>query len=154
MSERDENMATWESRIKKAETGDLPPKGNAAPPPPPRRTAPLPKHGNEALARQAVDKLVALNKGISLAFLSLGMPGTALGISAGEDAFREMAYEALSTDAELCRTINRMGAASGKFGLMMAYTGLAISVAGTTKEEIKNHPMREYLEKKRAERGN
>lgn len=154
MSDRESDMDAWKTRLDK---GDKPtePAEPASPkvsdlfnqsPPKTVRT------GNEKLAASAAQKLVDLNKGLAISLMMARMPGTALGISAEEENFREMAYNALLSDPSLCRTINALGSNSGKLTLLLAYGAMFGAVMDTAIAEYKAHPIHGYLERKRIER--
>ncbi len=93
---------------------------------------------NQALAAQAADTLCQLNALIGTGILVVGYRDTASVVAASNDTFREQAYQALLSDAELCRMILRGGAMGAKAALIMAYGMLGATVASAAVVEYRD----------------
>jgi len=91
---------------------------------------------SDASAQSAASLLARLNNLIGIGLHTAGLTKTATALMAGNETFETMAYEALLGDPQLCKKILSTGATSGKAGLVMAYSMLAVSVAPAVKEEI------------------
>jgi len=91
---------------------------------------------SESLARSAAGLLATANKVIGVGFLTAGFPNTAMQITANNDQFEELAYQALLTDPALCKKILGAGATSGKAGLVIAYSMLIGTTIPTARNEI------------------
>jgi len=91
---------------------------------------------SDVAAKSAASLLARLNSLIGIGLMTAGLTKTAVAIHAGNETFETMAYEALLGDPQLCKKILSTGATSGKAGLVMAYSMLAVSVAPSVKEEI------------------
>lgn len=84
---------------------------------------------NESLARKAAQLLAQANNMVCFGVMAAGFTDTASAISAGNDDFEQMAYEALMLDDALCRTILKAGTGSAKVTLILAYGMLGMNVA-------------------------
>lgn len=91
---------------------------------------------NGNLAGQAADVLAQVNDVIGLGFMVGGLPKSASALAARNEAFKEQAHAALSTDPGLCRMILRAGTSSAKLSLAIAYAMLGASVGPYVKMEI------------------
>jgi len=90
------------------------------------------------LAAQAATALENLNSLLAFIVMPFGLHATAGAISSGNPQFKEMAYQALLTDPELCRTIMKGGGVmSGGMMLGLAYASLGASVVPTAIMEVK-----------------
>jgi hypothetical protein len=103
-----------------------------------KRQAPRITGKDQNLAAQATTVLVQLNSMIALGAAALGLFRTGGAIVSANEGFEAAAYQALLTDPELCKSIMRSGAKSGKVALTMAYGGLAMAVIPTAAEELKD----------------
>jgi len=102
---------------------------------------------NDALAMEAANALSQLNAliGVTLmvpALPILGdnpayLPNTALAIAKADEGFNAAAFSALQTDPALCKMILRVGSASGKIALVVAYGMLAGAVVPIGIDEYK-----------------
>jgi hypothetical protein len=81
-----------------------------------------------ALAAQAAGVLEQLNGILAMGLMVTGMQDTAHALAAANDSFKEQAYLALTTDAELCKLILKGGVKSAKLSLGLAYVGLGAAV--------------------------
>jgi hypothetical protein len=107
-------------------------KGNAATTRAPRVT------GRDAnMAAQATGVLVQLNALLAMGVAALGLFGTAGAIASANETFEQQAHAALLTDPELCKLILKSGAKSSKVALGLAYGGMAMSVAPTAVNELR-----------------
>jgi hypothetical protein len=88
------------------------------------------------MARSAAGLLARLNSLVAIGVMTAGMPGIARSINENNEQFEAMAYEALLADPALCKKILGAGATSGKAGLIMAYSMLAVSTLPAAKSEI------------------
>lgn len=95
------------------------------------------KTSNDALAAQASAVLEQINGIIAIGLMAVGLHETASAMAAGNEAFRETAFEALRTDAELCKLISKGGIKSGKMALGMAYASYGTQVVPVAYAEIK-----------------
>lgn len=85
--------------------------------------------GNAAsLAAQAATVLEQLNGIMAVGLMAVGFNSTASAIAAANDGFKEQAYQALTTDADLCRLILKSGVKSGKVSLALAYASMSMQV--------------------------
>lgn len=101
---------------------------------------------SESSARAAAGLLGRLNLLVSFAVASAGMPQTSEAITESNNQFVEMAYESLLTDPALCKKILGAGATSGKAGLVMAYSMLAMSILPAAKSEVTEARAKRALE--------
>ena len=92
---------------------------------------------DEALAARAVETLCQINGLLAFATGIVGFTDTCSSIQDAQDLFKERAYAALLTDAELCKSIVKSGAKSGKVALMLAYGFMGVSVVPTITMEFK-----------------
>lgn len=99
--------------------------------------APRVTGANANLAAQATEVLSQLNGFMALGTAAMKMFGTAGAISSYDETFKSQAYAALVTDPELCRFILKGGVKSAKLTLLMAYGGMAVAVAPTAINEVK-----------------
>lgn len=81
-----------------------------------------------SLAAQAAGVLEQLNGIMAMGLMVTGMTDTAHALAAANDGFKEQAYLALTTDAELCKLILKGGVKSAKLSLGLAYVGLGAAV--------------------------
>lgn len=81
-----------------------------------------------SLAAQAATVLEQLNGILAMGLMVTGMTDTAHALAAANEGFKEQAYLALTTDAELCRLILKGGVKSAKLSLGLAYVGLGAAV--------------------------
>lgn len=94
--------------------------------------------GNAAtLAGQAVEALWQINGMGALIAMIAGFHGTAQAIRDREDVFRQMAYDALVTDPDMCRVILRGGVQSSKLTLIMCYGMFAAGIGPVFLMELK-----------------
>lgn len=84
---------------------------------------------NDALAAQAADALVQVNRMAAFGATVIGYEDTGDALRSAQDEFRNAAHAALVTDEELCRAILRGGALSARLSLLLTY-GMMISVVG------------------------
>jgi hypothetical protein len=108
---------------------------------------------NDALAFEAAAALSQLNALIGLGLLvpavpwmgdnPLFLPHTAVAIAHADEGFNAQAYAALQTDPALCKMILRVGSASGKIALIVAYGMLATAVVPIGVEEYKERKKNE-----------
>lgn len=140
---RDDDMTSWAEKlaqnVKPVFREEAPPKA-----------APKLKTGNEKLAAQALELLVNLNDMICGGLMIVGFHGTAMAISAREEAFREQALAALIADPELCKRLTEKAKFAGPLGLVIAYGILTMSVAPVAATELKD--TRARIAQKRRER--
>lgn len=81
-----------------------------------------------SLAAQAAGVLEQLNGILAMGLMVTGMTDTAHALAAANGDFKDQAYLALTTDAELCKLILKGGVKSAKLSLGLAYVGLGASV--------------------------
>ena len=81
-----------------------------------------------SLAAQASGVLEQLNGILAMGLMVTGMQDTAHALAAANEGFKEQAYLALTTDAELCKLILKGGVKSAKLSLGLAYVGLGAAV--------------------------
>lgn len=112
------------------------------------KAPPKVKTGNEKLAAQALELLVNLNDMVCGGLMIVGFHGTAMAISAREDAFREQAMAALLADPALCRKLTEKAKVAGPLGLVLAYGMLGIGIAPVAATEYQDMRAR-AAEKKR-----
>lgn len=104
----------------------------------PRGSTPkIPKTGNDALAAQATEVLLQLNSVICAGLFITGLTETSSAIAAREEGFKAQAYQALLTDAKLCKTILRARGTGGLISLLLAYGLLGGAIAPVAMNEIK-----------------
>lgn len=103
-----------------------------------KRQAPRVTGKEQNLAAQATGVLVQLNSMIALGAAALGLFRTGGAIISANDGFEAAAYQALLTDPELCKSIMRSGAKSGKVALGLAYGTMAMGVLPTAVEELRD----------------
>lgn len=84
---------------------------------------------NDALAAQAADALVQVNRMAAFGATVMGYEDTGDAVRAAQDEFRNAAHAALITDEELCRAILRGGPLSARLSLLLAY-GMMLTVIG------------------------
>lgn len=101
------------------------------------RKAPGTSGANATLAGQAVEALWQINGVAAFLAMIAGLPMTGLAIQEREASFREMAYNALLTDASMCRFILKGGMQSSKVSLTICYAMFAASVMPVALTEIK-----------------
>lgn len=89
------------------------------------------------LAAQATGVLVQLNGMMALGLMALGFIDTAGAIAGANGTFEEQAYQALTTDPELCKLILKGGVKSAKISLGLAYVGMGVAVVPTAIVELK-----------------
>jgi hypothetical protein len=116
----------------------------------PAKAVPKVKTGNERLAAQALELLVNLNDMVCGGLMIVGFHGTAMAISAREDAFREQAMAALLADPGLCRKLTEKAKVAGPLGLLLAYGMLGIGIAPVAATEYQD--MRARAEEKKRNR--
>lgn len=115
-----------------------------------KRTSSVRVTGADAvLAAKAAEALCQINGFAALGAMMLGFVQTGAVIQAEQSDFKEQAYNALLTDADLCRTILKGGVKSGKLALLIAYAMLAASIFPTAKMEFAEK--KEERAKRRAE---
>lgn len=102
-----------------------------------RSKAPGAKGNAATLAGQAVEALWQINGMGALIAMIAGFHGTAGAIREREDVFRQMAYDALVTDPDMCRVILRGGMQSSKLTLIMCYGMFAAGIAPVFLMELK-----------------
>jgi hypothetical protein len=90
-------------------------------------------------AAQAAGVLEQLNGMLALGLMAVGFNETAHALAAGNEGFKEAAYQALTTDDELCKLILKGGGKSAKVGLVMAYgmLGTAVIPVGIAEAKLK-----------------
>lgn len=104
----------------------------------PRGSAPkVPKTGNDALAAQATEVLLQFNSLMCAGLFVTGLTETSSAVADREAAFKTQAYQALLTDAKLCKTILRLQGTGGIFSLLLAYGLLGAAVAPVAMKEFK-----------------
>jgi len=81
-----------------------------------------------SLAAQAAGVLEQLNGILAMGLMVTGMQDTAHALAAANEGFKDQAYLALTTDAELCKLILKGGVKSAKLSLGLAYVGLGAAV--------------------------
>lgn len=81
-----------------------------------------------SLAAQAAGVLEQLNGILAMGLMVTGMQDTAHALASANESFKEQAYLALTTDAELCKLILKGGVKSAKLSLGLAYVGLGAAV--------------------------
>lgn len=92
---------------------------------------------NAKLAGQATDALCQIND-IAVVGLTIGTyVNTAAELADKQEVFRERAYAALLTDPELCKSIIRGGAMSGKALLFFAYASMLATVGAEALNETR-----------------
>jgi hypothetical protein len=134
MSEdREENMASWTEKLAARTSPAFQSTDDA-----PAKIPPKLKTGNEKLAAQALELLVNLNDMLCGGLMIIGFHGTAMAISAREDAFREQAMAALLADPALCRKLTEKAKVAGPLGLLLAYGMLAASIAPVAATEYQD----------------
>jgi len=84
---------------------------------------------NDALAAQAADALVQVNRMAAFGATVIGYEDTGHALRSAQDEFRNAAHAALVTDEELCRAILRGGALSARMSLILSY-GMMLTVVG------------------------
>jgi len=84
---------------------------------------------NDALAAQAADALVQVNRMAAFGATVIGYEDTGDALRSAQDEFRNAAHAALVTDEELCRAILRGGALSARLSLVLTY-GMMLTVVG------------------------
>lgn len=97
---------------------------------------------NADLAAQATNSLSAINGVMAMVAGAMGFHRTMKAMFEVNEDFEKTAYKALVTDPKLCAQILRVGEASARFGLGMAYLGMGMGIAPTLADE--------YREKKAA----
>jgi hypothetical protein len=89
------------------------------------------------LAAQATQSLSAINGIIAMVIGAMGFTDTMKAVFEVNEDFEKTAYKALSTDPKMCAQILRVGEASARFGLGVAYLGMGMGIAPTLADEYK-----------------
>lgn len=90
-----------------------------------------------SLAAQAAGVLEQLNGILAMGLMVTGMTDTAHALATANEGFKDQAYLALTTDAELCRLILKGGVKSAKLSLGLAYVGLGAAVLPIAVVEVR-----------------
>lgn len=118
------------------------PKGSAKGP----RKAAANLPSTDKQARTAAALLARMNGFVGMGLAIFGMPMTAASMAEANSTFEEMAYQALLHDPALCKKILSTGATSGKGGLILAYSMLAVNMFPSAREEISAKRAESYSE--------
>lgn len=101
------------------------------------RSAPGAKGTNATLAQQATEALWQINGMVAFLAMIAQFPLTATAIQDREVIFREMCYNALLTDPNMCRFILKGGTQSAKMSLFLCYGMFAAGIGPAFMSEIK-----------------
>ena len=88
-------------------------------------------------AEMAANVLKTLNSYVAMSLSIVGLPMSSSQLVQANDEFRDMAYQALLNDPELCNRILSAGSTSGKAQLTMAYVMLGGAMTPMLVGEIK-----------------
>lgn len=101
---------------------------------------------NVTLAEQATEALWQINGIVAFLAMISGFPMTGAAIQEREQVFREMCYNALLTDPNMCRFILKGGIQSSKMSLAVCYGMFAAGIAPAFMAEVKERRAKKEAE--------